>query len=101
MCLAGPCWALEGSGGKSVIPPGNYIIRIEVNPGYVPSVTNPCRFLDAATGLCHALRESNYANNVGQVSITIPDHPGKTGFGPGGGKDPVDEMIDDENRPSQ
>jgi len=97
--LGGQYFVLDGADGQAVIPPGNYIIRIEVNPGYVPSETNPCRFLDAATELCHALRESNYANNVGQVSITIPDHPGKTGFGPGGGKDPVDEAIDDENRP--
>ncbi len=99
--LGGQYFVLDGSDGQAVIPPGEYIIRIEVNPAYVPSRKNPCRFLDTATGLCHALEESNYANNVGQVSITIPDHPGKKGWGPGGGQDPVDEMIDDENRPDK
>jgi hypothetical protein len=99
--LGGQYFVLDGSDGQAFIPPGNYIIRIEVNPGYVPSRKNPCRFLDSATGLCHALEESDYTNNVGQVSITIPDRPGKTGWGPGGGQDPVDEMIDDENRPDK
>jgi hypothetical protein len=28
------------------------------------------------------LFESNYENNVGQFAVTIPDHPGKDGFGP-------------------
>ncbi len=99
--LGGQYFVLDGSDGQAFIPPGDYIIRIEVNPGYVPSRKNPCRFLDSATGLCHALEESDYTNNVGQVSITIPDRPGKTGWGPGGGQDPVDEMIDDENRPDK
>ena len=83
------------------IPPGEYIIRIEVNPGYVPSRKNPCRFLDPATGLCHALQESDYSNNLGEALVTITDHPGKQGWGPGGGQDPLDEMIDDENRPDK
>src|SRR5204863_107157 len=62
---------------------------------------NACRFLDPATGVCHALLESDYSNNVGEVAISIPDHPGKKGWGPGGGQDPVDELIDDENRPDK
>jgi len=99
--LGGQYFVLDGADGQAVIPPGDYIIRIEVNPAYVPSRKNPCRFLDSATGLCHALLESNYANNVGEVAITIPDHPGKKGWGPGGGQDPVDEIIDDENRPDK
>src|SRR6266511_3400782 len=99
--LGGQYFVLDGSDGQAVIPPDDYIIRIEVNPGYVPTRKNPCRFLDPATGLCHALLESNYANNVGEVVISIPDHPGKKGWGPGGGQDPVDEMIDDENRPDK
>jgi len=97
--LGGQYFVLDGADGQSVVPPGQYLIRIEVNPGFVPSRKNPCRVLDAATGLCHNFAESNYANNVALVLITIPDHPGKKGFGPGGGQDPVDELIDDENRP--
>jgi len=97
--LGGQYFVLDGSDGQAAIAPGDYVIRIEVNPAYKASLTNPCRFLDPATGLCHALLESNYANNVVEVAITIPDHPGRTGFGPGGGQDPVDELIDDENRP--
>ncbi len=52
-------------------------------------------------GMCHNFLESNYDNNVAEVAITIPDHPGKTGFGPGGGQNAVDEIVDDENRPDK
>jgi hypothetical protein len=99
--LGGQYFVLDGADGQPVVAPGQYRIRIEVNPGYVPTRENPCRFLDTATGLCHNFQESNYANNVGSVLITIPDHPGRKGYGPGGGQDPVDEMIDDENRPDK
>ncbi len=34
-------------------------------------------------------------------ALRSPDHPGKKGWGPGGGQDPVDELIDDENRPDK
>ncbi len=97
--LGGQYFVLDGADGQAVIPPGDYVIRIEVNPPYTPTRSNPCRFLDPATGLCHALQELDYSNNVGMVRISIPDHPGKKGWGPGGGQDPVDELIDDENRP--
>jgi len=46
-------------------------------------------------------KESNYDNNIGEAVIDIPDHPGKKGYGPGGGQDPVDEIVDDENRPDK
>src|SRR5438093_65192 len=53
-------------------------------------------------GFCHMFKESNYANNIGQVRITIPDHPGKTGFGPGAESNPpADDIVDDENRPDK
>jgi len=97
--LGGQYFVLDGADGQAVIPPGDYVIRIEVNPPYTPTRSNPCRFLDPATGLCHALQELDYSNNVGMVRISIPDHPGKKGWGPGGGQDPVDELSDDENRP--
>jgi lysyl oxidase len=97
--LGGQYFVLDGADGQAVIPPGDYVIRIEVNPGFAPKRNALCPAFDAATGLCHNFLESNYANNVGAIRITIPDHPGKKGFGPGGGQDPVDEIVDDENRP--
>jgi hypothetical protein len=46
--------------------------------------------------------ESDYSNNIGETLVTIPSgRPGKTGFGPGGGQEPKDEVIDDENRPDK
>ncbi|HEV8399615.1 MAG TPA: lysyl oxidase family protein [Gemmatimonadales bacterium] len=99
--LGGQYFVLDGADGQPVIPAGTYIIRIEVNPGFQPKKNELCGAFDLATGLCHNFRESNYANNVAMVLITIPDHPGKKGYGPGGGQDPVDELVDDENRPDK
>ena len=79
--LGGQYFVLDGGDGQPVVPPGDYIIRITANPPYKASKDNPCRFQDP-NGLCHALEESNYFNNVGQVLITIPDRPGQTGVGP-------------------
>ena len=99
--LGGQYFVLDGSDGQAAIPPGDYVIRIEVNPGFAPRKNAPCPAFDPIAGLCHNFLESNYANNLGQIRITIPDRPGKKGYGPGGGQDPVDEMIDDENRPDK
>ena len=33
-------------------------------------------------GFCHTLPESDYENNVAQVSITVPDHNGRNAVGP-------------------
>jgi hypothetical protein len=80
--LGGQYFVLDGGDGQPVVPPGNYFIEVEVNPGYsagnaaCPLVTDP------ATGLCHQFAESNYANNLGRVALTIPAHPGRTGYGP-------------------
>ena len=82
------------------VPPGDYTLRITVNPPFVCGVGDEQRPRDS-NGMCHMFVESNYDNNVGEAQITIPDHPGKTGFGPGGGQDPVDEIIDDEDRPDK
>lgn len=79
--LGGQYFVLDGGDGQPVVPAGDYIIRITANPPYKATKDNPCRFADA-NGLCHALEEANYFNNVGQVLITIPDHPGQTGVGP-------------------
>lgn len=82
------------------VPPGNYILRVTVNPAFPLVAGEACPVLDS-NGFCHGFRESNYSNNVGQISITIPAHPGKTGYGPGADRNaPTDELIDDESRGS-
>ena len=84
--LGGQYFVLDGGDGQPVVPPGDYIIRVTVNPGYVPQNGEPCRFADPNhQGVCHQLPESNYDNNVSEVTVTIPDHPGRSGFGPAAG----------------
>jgi len=81
--LGGQYFVLDGGDGQPVVPPGNYVIRITVNPGFVPVGNEPCRFADPLhSGVCHQLPESDFENNVSQVSITIPPHPGRQGVGP-------------------
>jgi len=80
--LAGQFFVLDGGDGQDPVPPGDYVIRITANPPYKANKDNPCRALDPATGLCHNFAESDYTNNIGEVLITIPDHPGRSGFGP-------------------
>ena len=80
--LGGQYFVLDGGDGQPVVPPGAYTIQVEVNPAYAPDKRGCPRVTDPATGLCHQFAESNYANNVGSVSINIPDHPGRTGYGP-------------------
>jgi hypothetical protein len=83
--LGGQYFVLDGGDGQADVPPGAYVLRITANPRYKSSRSNPCRFQDPLTGDCHALEESNYANNVAEVTIVIPDHPGRTGVGPASG----------------
>jgi hypothetical protein len=92
--LGGQYFVLDGGDGQAAVPPGDYIIRVTANPPYKASRDNPCRFLNPATGFCHALQESNYANNVGEVLITIPAHPGTDGVGPMAGSKPVKEEAE-------
>jgi hypothetical protein len=81
--LGGQYFVLDGGDGQAVVPPGAYIIEVHVNPPYAPSRKGVCpRAKDPATGQCHQIAESNYANNIGRVAITIPAHPGRTGYGP-------------------
>jgi hypothetical protein len=81
--LGGQYFVLDGADGQPVVPPGNYIIRITVNPGFAPTKTDPCRYADPNhPGICHQLPESNFENNTAEISITIPAHPGKQGVGP-------------------
>lgn len=79
------------------VPPGDYLLRITVNPGFTPASGEPCPVRNTATGLCHNFAESSYSNNVGEIRLTIPARTGKTG---GTIKTAVDE-VDDENRPSR
>lgn len=80
--LGGQYFVLDGGDNQPVVPPGDYIIRITANPPFKGDHNNPCRALDPLTGLCHNFAESDYTNNVGEVLITIPDHPGRSGYGP-------------------
>ncbi len=98
--LGGQYFVLDGGDGQDVVPPGEYIIRITVNPPFRQTHGDVCPFTDPA-GFCHMLKESDYSNNVARVQITIPDRVGKTGFGPGSGTPLDQEILDDENRPDK
>ena len=79
--LGGQYFVLDGGDGQPVVPPGDYIIRITVNPPFTAAPGEPCPFTDGA-GFCHQLPESDYTNNVAEITLTIPDHPGRQGVGP-------------------
>lgn len=79
--LGGQYFVLDGGDGQPPVPPGDYIIRITVNPPFTATGGEPCPNLDSK-GFCHQLPELNYGNNVSEIQITIPDHPGKQGVGP-------------------
>jgi hypothetical protein len=80
--LGGQYFVLDGGDNQPPVPPGQYIIRITANPAFKGDKNNPCRVLDPATGLCHNFFEADYTNNIGEVLVTIPDHPGRSGYGP-------------------
>lgn len=82
--LGGQYFVLDGGDGQPVVPPGQYILRITVNPPFRAIGGEPCPYLDSE-GLCHQLPESDYTDNVGETTINIPDRPGKTGVGPEAG----------------
>lgn len=92
--LGGQYFVLDGGDGQPEVPAGDYILRITVNPPFVAKRNEPCPFVDS-NGFCHQLPESNYDNNVGQVTINIPNRPGKTGVGPEAGSPHVNpEPVD-------
>ena len=79
--LAGQYFVLDGGDGQPPVPPGDYIIRITVNPPFVAKKGEPCPHRDT-NGFCHQLPETNYDDNVGQTTIRIPNHTGRKGVGP-------------------
>ena len=90
--LAGQYFVLDGGDGQPVVPPGNYRIRITVNPAFVAQAGEACPYTDT-TGLCHQLPESDYTNNVTEVPVFIPAHPGRQGAGPlAGNTDAVEDL---------
>ncbi|HYJ84932.1 MAG TPA: lysyl oxidase family protein [Pyrinomonadaceae bacterium] len=89
--LAGQYFVLDGGDGQDPVPPGNYVIRVTVNPPFVAKQGEPCPFKDT-NGFCHQLPETNYDDNIGQTSILIPSHPGRKGAGPlAGNNEPAEE----------
>lgn len=80
--LGGQYFVLDGGDGQTPVPPGEYIIRITVNPAYAPNKKGNCPLVKDPFGTCRQFAESNYNNNVGEVRITIPAHPGREGIGP-------------------
>ena len=61
--------------------PGDYVLRVTVNPPFACGDGDAARPRDAA-GFCHMFTESDYTNNVGEAAITIPSDV-KNASGPG------------------
>lgn len=81
--LGGQFFVLDGGDGQPVVPPGVYTIQVQVNPAYAPDGQGNCpRVKDPTAGMCHQFAESNYANNFGEATVIITDHPGRSGYGP-------------------
>lgn len=96
--LAGQYFVLDGGDGQAPVPPGDYIIRITVNPPFVAKRNEPCPNVDS-NGFCHQLPETNYDDNIGVTAITIPAHPGRQGTGPLAGNTEPTEECDHGCRP--
>ena len=54
-------------------PPGEYVIRVTVNPPYLPDSTDACPVRDEQH-FCRVLRESNYTRQRRTLHITLPEH---------------------------
>jgi hypothetical protein len=80
--LGGQYFVLDGGDGQPAVPPGVYTIRVTVNPPYTPDKkAGSCPRVTDPWGTCRQFAESNYANNVGEATVIIPDHPGRQGYG--------------------
>ncbi len=91
--LAGQYFVLDGGDGQAVVPPGDYMIRITVNPPFKATRHEACPNVDPQ-GFCHQLPETNYDDNVGVTLISIPEHPGRKGVGPMAGNNEPAEDCD-------
>jgi hypothetical protein len=91
--LAGQYFVLDGGDGQAPVPPGDYIIRITVNPPFVAKKGEPCPNVDPA-GFCHQLPETDYSDNIGVTMISIPAHPGRKGVGPLAGNNELVQECD-------
>ena len=68
--LPGQYFVLDGGDGQAPVPAGQYLLRITANPPFKAKHGDPCPYTDPS-GACHMLPESNYGNNVTQVSVTL------------------------------
>jgi hypothetical protein len=91
--LAGQFFVLDGGDGQDPVPPGDYVIRVTVNPPFVAKKGEACPQKDT-NGFCHQLPETNYDDNIGQTTIRIPNHPGRQGTGPMAGNNEPTEDCD-------
>lgn len=72
---------LDGSDGQPPVPPGEYLLRLTVNPPRAPAPGETCRFIDSE-GLCRGLPESSYDDNTAEVRVRIPAEVLDMGSGP-------------------
>ena len=79
--LAGQYFVLDGGDGQPPVPPGPYVVQVEVNPAYAPTGGVCPRVTDDA-GTCRQFAESDYSNNFGRATVVITEHPGRAGYGP-------------------
>jgi lysyl oxidase len=99
--LGGQFFILDGGDNQAPVPPGKYVIRITVNPGFEPGPHDSSTFASPDPnhpGVFHQLFESNYENNVGEFAVTIPEHPGRSGVGPMAGSQ-INSIDGDEHDP--
>lgn len=97
--LAGQYFVLDGGDNQEPVPPGTYQIRITVNPAFAPPKKGGCARATDTNGDCRQFPESDYSNNVAVVTIVIPDHPGRDGYGPLKGAAFTGERIDHADKP--
>jgi lysyl oxidase len=80
--IGGQYFVLDGGDGQPAVPPGEYLLRVTVNPPFACTPADSLRPRDAQ-GACHNFVESDYDDNVGAIHIAIPDRAGKTATGEG------------------